>query len=175
MNCLASRHLLRANASLQHLRRRPGPRSRCLFTCRRYVFADAYLYRNPQLFSSSVVCSQWCCGITSGVKFPKLHSSFKVHASISDGFLRSGSERGLQQTHRRLITARLAQSVERETLNLKVVGSTPTSGSIPDVQQYPFFFAVFSPLNHRVLFALRLSSLFWFAYFLCVVSGSSCL
>ena len=29
--------------------------------------------------------------------------------------------------------ARLAQSVERETLNLKVVGSTPTSGSIPDV------------------------------------------
>ncbi|KAK2741325.1 hypothetical protein CKAH01_18512 [Colletotrichum kahawae] len=26
--------------------------------------------------------------------------------------------------------ARLAQSVERETLNLKVVGSTPTSGSI---------------------------------------------
>ncbi|KAF0317349.1 hypothetical protein GQ607_015396 [Colletotrichum asianum] len=27
--------------------------------------------------------------------------------------------------------ARLAQSVERETLNLKVVGSTPTSGSIP--------------------------------------------
>ena len=30
-------------------------------------------------------------------------------------------------------TARLAQSVERETLNLKVVGSTPTSGSIPDV------------------------------------------
>ncbi|KAK3388528.1 hypothetical protein B0T20DRAFT_97263 [Sordaria brevicollis] len=36
-------------------------------------------------------------------------------------------------------TARLAQSVERETLkevlrNLKVVGSTPTSGSIPDVR-----------------------------------------
>ena len=35
-------------------------------------------------------------------------------------------------------TARLAQSVERETLkehlrNLKVVGSTPTSGSIPVV------------------------------------------
>ncbi|WDK14233.1 hypothetical protein CGRA01v4_05514 [Colletotrichum graminicola] len=28
-------------------------------------------------------------------------------------------------------SARLAQSVERETLNLKVVGSTPTSGSIP--------------------------------------------
>ncbi|TDZ24885.1 Adenine DNA glycosylase [Colletotrichum orbiculare MAFF 240422] len=29
------------------------------------------------------------------------------------------------------LPARLAQSVERETLNLKVVGSTPTSGSIP--------------------------------------------
>ncbi|KAH8912270.1 hypothetical protein BR93DRAFT_70168 [Coniochaeta sp. PMI_546] len=28
--------------------------------------------------------------------------------------------------------ARLAQSVERETLNLKVAGSTPASGSIPD-------------------------------------------
>ena len=41
--------------------------------------------------------------------------------------------------------ARLAQSVERETLkeflrNLKVVGSTPTSGSIPVV---PSFFAFF--------------------------------
>ena len=38
--------------------------------------------------------------------------------------------------------ARLAQSVERETLNLKVVGSTPTSGSIPDVsdsEQHLFF------------------------------------
>ncbi|OTA59570.1 hypothetical protein K449DRAFT_435820 [Hypoxylon sp. EC38] len=35
------------------------------------------------------------------------------------------------------ITARLAQSVERETLNLKVAGSTPASGSNPDasVQQ----------------------------------------
>ncbi|KAI0866771.1 hypothetical protein F4860DRAFT_454956 [Xylaria cubensis] len=30
------------------------------------------------------------------------------------------------------IRARLAQSVERETLNLKVAGSTPASGSIPD-------------------------------------------
>ena len=30
-----------------------------------------------------------------------------------------------------IASARLAQSVERETLNLKVVGSTPTSGSIP--------------------------------------------
>jgi hypothetical protein len=29
--------------------------------------------------------------------------------------------------------ARLAQSVERETLNLKVAGSTPASGSIPGV------------------------------------------
>ncbi|KAI8961439.1 hypothetical protein F5Y11DRAFT_326176 [Daldinia sp. FL1419] len=32
-------------------------------------------------------------------------------------------------------TARLAQSVERETLNLKVAGSTPASGSIPDASQ----------------------------------------
>ena len=31
------------------------------------------------------------------------------------------------------LSARLAQSVERETLNLKVAGSTPASGSIPDV------------------------------------------
>ncbi|KAI8625521.1 hypothetical protein F5Y19DRAFT_479437 [Xylariaceae sp. FL1651] len=30
------------------------------------------------------------------------------------------------------VHARLAQSVERETLNLKVAGSTPASGSIPD-------------------------------------------
>ena len=42
--------------------------------------------------------------------------------------------------------ARLAQSVERETLNLKVVGSTPTSGSIPDVQQHPLFLH-FSPCH----------------------------
>ncbi|KAI8956529.1 hypothetical protein F5Y11DRAFT_353591 [Daldinia sp. FL1419] len=32
-------------------------------------------------------------------------------------------------------SARLAQSVERETLNLKVAGSTPASGSIPDASQ----------------------------------------
>ncbi|KAI2628765.1 hypothetical protein GGR54DRAFT_362089 [Hypoxylon sp. NC1633] len=32
----------------------------------------------------------------------------------------------------RIFIARLAQSVERETLNLKVAGSTPASGSIPD-------------------------------------------
>ncbi|GAW17755.1 hypothetical protein ANO14919_072220 [Xylariales sp. No.14919] len=32
-------------------------------------------------------------------------------------------------------SARLAQSVERETLNLKVAGSTPASGSIPDAPQ----------------------------------------
>ena len=43
-----------------------------------------------------------------------------------------------------LPAARLAQSVERETLNLKVVGSTPTSGSIPDVEQHLLFFAFFS-------------------------------
>ncbi|KAH8908076.1 hypothetical protein BR93DRAFT_593413 [Coniochaeta sp. PMI_546] len=39
------------------------------------------------------------------------------------------------------LKARLAQSVERETLNLKVAGSTPASGSIPDVvclQTRPF-------------------------------------
>ncbi|KAI2630352.1 hypothetical protein GGS26DRAFT_107498 [Hypomontagnella submonticulosa] len=34
-----------------------------------------------------------------------------------------------------LSLARLAQSVERETLNLKVAGSTPASGSIPDASQ----------------------------------------
>ena len=41
--------------------------------------------------------------------------------------------------------ARLAQSVERETLNLKVVGSTPTSGSIPDVpsRTTSYFFGIF--------------------------------
>ncbi|KAI1093081.1 hypothetical protein F5B19DRAFT_451981, partial [Rostrohypoxylon terebratum] len=45
-------------------------------------------------------------------------------------------------------TARLAQSVERETLNLKVAGSTPASGSIPDAslpKRYfeSYFFADF--------------------------------
>ena len=47
--------------------------------------------------------------------------------------------------------ARLAQSVERETLNLKVAGSTPASGSIPDarlstgVHHQPYFLRVFMP------------------------------
>ncbi|KAK3367622.1 hypothetical protein B0H63DRAFT_84523 [Podospora didyma] len=40
------------------------------------------------------------------------------------------------------ILARLAQSVERETLNLKVVGSTPTSGSIPGGGFPLFLFAL---------------------------------
>ncbi|KAK3393385.1 hypothetical protein B0H63DRAFT_16839 [Podospora didyma] len=38
--------------------------------------------------------------------------------------------------------ARLAQSVERETLNLKVVGSTPTSGSIPGGEFVSLFLAI---------------------------------
>ena len=42
-----------------------------------------------------------------------------------------------------LALARLAQSVERETLNLKVVGSTPTSGSIPGGEMRFLFFLHF--------------------------------
>ena len=51
--------------------------------------------------------------------------------------------------------ARLAQSVERETLNLKVVGSTPTSGSIPDVSKRPLFlrFCTSSLFEVHALFA----------------------
>ena len=43
--------------------------------------------------------------------------------------------------------ARLAQSVERETLNLKVVGSTPTSGSIPDAMVWCFFLLLSSMIG----------------------------
>ncbi|OTA59262.1 hypothetical protein K449DRAFT_436227 [Hypoxylon sp. EC38] len=39
---------------------------------------------------------------------------------------------GEKQERSAQLRARLAQSVERETLNLKVAGSTPASGSIPD-------------------------------------------
>ncbi|KAK0743183.1 hypothetical protein B0T18DRAFT_414645 [Schizothecium vesticola] len=52
--------------------------------------------------------------------------------------------------------ARLAQSVERETLNLKVVSLTPTSGSIPggdDVEMHlPFFHGVSAGphFSHRI-------------------------
>jgi hypothetical protein len=44
---------------------------------------------------------------------------------------RKSQYRPSQQAHPLSSTARLAQSVERETLNLKVAGSTPASGSIP--------------------------------------------
>ncbi|KAF4489922.1 hypothetical protein CGCF415_v001000 [Colletotrichum fructicola] len=67
--------------------------------------------------------------------------------------------------------ARLAQSVERETLNLKVVGSTPTSGSIPvrdcsahisfsflPVQSFAKLFGVSWDTNPRHLFK---SQYFW--------------
>ena len=54
--------------------------------------------------------------------------------------------------------ARLAQSVERETLNLKVAGSTPASGSNPDALHTKhghdlFFldFLVLQPIDHRCL------------------------
>ena len=52
--------------------------------------------------------------------------------------------------------ARLAQSVERETLNLKVAGSTPASGSIPDASLITvgasffflhYFFVVWMPFG----------------------------
>jgi hypothetical protein len=46
----------------------------------------------------------------------------------SPGLMSHDTGPPLQQT-----LARLAQSVERETLNLKVAGSTPASGSIPGV------------------------------------------
>ena len=50
------------------------------------------------------------------------------------------------ETFNNSLNARLAQSVERETLNLKVAGSTPASGSIPDalhpeaIAAFDFFF-----------------------------------
>ncbi|KAK3342598.1 hypothetical protein B0H65DRAFT_224083 [Neurospora tetraspora] len=67
---------------------------------------------------------------------------FKVEPTGHDPAVKSGlisarMEAILQQMA--AYAARLAQSVERETLNLKVVGSTPTSGSIPGVSKRPFF------------------------------------
>jgi hypothetical protein len=49
------------------------------------------------------------------------------------------------------LPARLAQSVERETLNLKAAGSTPALGSIPDAfcstEQIRLSFAFFFFFN----------------------------
>ncbi|KAI1489980.1 hypothetical protein F5X96DRAFT_638477 [Biscogniauxia mediterranea] len=58
--------------------------------------------------------------------------------------------------------ARLAQSVERETLNLKVAGSTPASGSIPDASLITvgasfFFFSI--------IFVFRPCGIFGGAFF----------
>ncbi|KAI0406705.1 hypothetical protein F4802DRAFT_557193 [Xylaria palmicola] len=69
--------------------------------------------------------------------------------------------------------ARLAQSVERETLNLKVAGSTPALGSIPDASQFNwelqpqvFFFSLLFPISFLLsflsLFSPLLSSSFSF-------------
>ncbi|KAI0140232.1 hypothetical protein BJ166DRAFT_542481 [Pestalotiopsis sp. NC0098] len=48
-------------------------------------------------------------------------------------------------------SARLAQSVERETLNLKAAGSTPALGSIPDASQSLRYFAFFFAFSHFLL------------------------
>ncbi|KAK3499479.1 uncharacterized protein B0T23DRAFT_17938 [Neurospora hispaniola] len=68
----------------------------------------------------------------------------------------------LQQMAVNQITARLAQSVERETLNLKVVGSTPTSGSIPGVPKRASLFTFFSSSHSydTVLWCLGVRSFF---------------
>ncbi|KAI1758273.1 hypothetical protein F4782DRAFT_19143 [Xylaria castorea] len=55
-----------------------------------------------------------------------------------------------------MVAARLAQSVERETLNLKVAGSTPASGSIPDASQFTgnatiLFLAIFGCVPLQIL------------------------
>ena len=44
----------------------------------------------------------------------------------------------------------LAQSVEHETLNLRVVGSSPTSGKYTIFLSFSFFF----PPNYVILFSL---------------------
>ncbi|KAI2626259.1 hypothetical protein GGS21DRAFT_493467 [Xylaria nigripes] len=54
------------------------------------------------------------------------------HASASQGTPVDQPVQEMTNTQRPTTSARLAQSVERETLNLKVAGSTPASGSIPD-------------------------------------------
>ncbi|KAK3350535.1 hypothetical protein B0H65DRAFT_90814 [Neurospora tetraspora] len=70
-----------------------------------------------------------------GIKLPPnihIHKTFQLRHQLIHALLYETPGSSLQQS-RQLAAARLAQSVERETLNLKVVGSTPTSGSIPDV------------------------------------------
>lgn len=64
------------------------------------------------------------------------------------------------QVHQYRNPARLAQSVERETLNLKVAGSTPASGSIPrcirvnsDIDLSFCQFVAFVPFLSIVIFA----------------------
>ncbi|KAI1817681.1 hypothetical protein GGS20DRAFT_483316 [Poronia punctata] len=66
--------------------------------------------------------------------------------------------------HRLFLRVITSQSVERETLNLKVAGSTPALGSIPDALQLtgdsslPFFFLLlfFSALDYfNILLALK--------------------
>ncbi|KAI0118335.1 hypothetical protein GGR51DRAFT_212641 [Nemania sp. FL0031] len=60
-----------------------------------------------------------------------------------------------QVTNYQEMPARLAQSVERETLNLKVAGSTPALGSIPNASQYQLGVAtkqLFFILLHNVGF-----------------------
>ena len=89
-----------------------------------------------------------CSSATVAIKSPNTSSSqrpkSRTWVCLLEHYIRARSP----TTHRRLITARLAQSVERETLNLKVVGSTPTSGSIPDVQQHLHFLLFFWSVEH---------------------------
>ncbi|UQC80027.1 uncharacterized protein CLUP02_05508 [Colletotrichum lupini] len=59
----------------------------------------------------------------------KLAIMFSIGTTREVMYLKALDTQGLH--HSMIPSARLAQSVERETLNLKVVGSTPTSGSIP--------------------------------------------
>ncbi|KAI1807529.1 hypothetical protein F4811DRAFT_476775 [Daldinia bambusicola] len=77
---------------------------------------------------------------------------------------------------RRIFTnsARLAQSVERETLNLKVAGSTPASGSIPDASQltgisnHITFFVYFLLLWHHCILSYFIFVFFFAWPFSCV-------
>ncbi|KAI1076909.1 hypothetical protein F5B20DRAFT_554206 [Whalleya microplaca] len=56
----------------------------------------------------------------------------------------------------------LAQSVERETLNLKVAGSTPALGSIPNASQFTGI------CNHNILFFFIAFSSYLFNPFNCL-------
>ena len=103
--------------------------------CQDFTFAGELPSQNTYAYTQSTCTVDRTCGVRLRRKTISSDGCFWIHLfSTPKALVCITLDRlyNTRQSSTMRSNARLAQSVERETLNLKVAGSTPASGSNPD-------------------------------------------